>query len=113
MKFTETMKKVKRVFHYDNIVSSYFINPEDEEITADDIVAVVDLIHSGYMVTFNPYTCPAGGAIYDNLKDAESSIKRLRPTAIKINNMCADCMTDCNGTFDLKQYCCIHRMVEE
>lgn len=64
-----------------------------------------------YYVTYNPNTSPCRGGIFVALEEAERQIEALRPTAKKLNGICINCKTKCEGTCEQVWTGCIERTV--
>ena len=81
-----------------------------EDGNKDNVIAEISKEYNGkYFVVYNPKTSPCNGGYWKTLEDAEKIVNRLRPTAKKLNSICIDCKTDCNGTCKQFWSGCIYR----
>ena len=94
------------------LVSRYVDNDKRKMWIIADIYRLYHKSGKKYMVTFNPDTSPCSTFIlYETFEEAESHVKRLRPTAAKLNGICVNCNnTDCIGTTEQVWTGCSYRL---
>ena len=71
-----------------------FVDGDRKNIVADLIRAQ----NGKFFIEYNPKTSPCTCGGFDSIRDAETVLRKHRPTAKKLNSMCINCTSDCKGT---------------
>lgn len=88
------------------IVARYNANGERVEIEA----AAGKYFNRYGVMNGNPASIAGAFA---SLSEAEAMIKKHRPGAVRVNNMCIDCISDCPGTPKMHFSGCIWKEFEK